>query len=142
MGLFRRRVDPRTATRAAVDAFAREDQAAIAEALAPLRRLTPPQVFEALRELGEEVSRHLTHQLSGAVAAELASADAHEEIVVAVEDIGAAALLRADRVAMNQAIAQHAVVFALAGGGHWSSVVYELVAATGRICRRLNITIN
>jgi hypothetical protein len=139
MPLFRKPVDPMSATMALAVAIGRGDQAEIATCANAVEKLTPEQIFGSLGNLGQILSRHLTPEDREVMRRELAAADGPPEVRAAVQDIGESLLVEVNAQAAAAAVARHSKQIIPAGNNLWAGVIFETVAAAGRIVSLLGV---
>jgi hypothetical protein len=139
LAIFQKRVDPMSATMALASAIDGGDQAEIAACAEAVESLSAQQIFGSVGNLGQILSRHLTQERRDLIRRELAAADGPPEVQAAVRDIGESLLLNVNAQAAAAAVARYAKEIIPAGNNLWSGVIFETVAATGRIVRELGV---
>ena len=142
MPLFKKPPDSLSLTMALVEAVAREDAGAIAEARESLAPVSTLEVLHSLFRFGHLICSRLKPEQQDVVRVELAAAEGPLAMKAAVEAVGGAVLLQARQDAVTKAVNRHFASMASAPDDAIRRAVLEIVNATGRICRRLDITLN
>jgi hypothetical protein len=135
-------VDPMSATMAMVEAFAQDDQAAMLAAAADVDKLGAADVLESLSRFGQLIAKGVRPEDKDVMRAEIAAAGGDSVLHGAVLDIGTAMLVDANPDAAAAAFAAHAEALGSADGDALTALLGELMSATGRIVRRLDIKLN
>jgi hypothetical protein len=135
-------IDPMSATMAMVEAVAQNDKAATLRAEQDVDKLKPADVLDSLGRFGQLIAKGVRPEQKDLMRAELAAASGDDVVHAAVIDIGTALLVDASPNAAASALAAHAKALGSAGGEALTAVLGEIIWATGRIVRRLDIKLH
>jgi hypothetical protein len=135
-------VDPMSATMALVEALAADDKRAIQRAARDVSGLSPGEVVQSLGKFGMLFATGFTPEHRQVIRAELAAATGPEPVRAAVLDIGTELLININAKAAVQAVGAHATRLGPGGEERFVPVTNELISATGRIARRLDIKLH
>ena len=135
-------VDPMSATMALVQALAADDKPAIQRAAQDVSSLSPGEVVQSLGKFGMLFAKGFTPEHRQVIRAELAAATGPEPVRAAVLDIGTELLINVNAKAAVQAVGTHAKRLGSGAEERFVPVTDELISATARIVRRLDIKLH
>jgi hypothetical protein len=135
-------VDPMSATMAVVEALAADNRPAIQRATQDVSSLSPAEVVQSLGKFGMLFAKGFTPEHRQVIRAELAAATGPEPVRAAVLDIGTELLINVNAKAAVQAVGTHATRLGPGGEERFVPVIDQLLSATGRIVRRIDIKLH
>jgi hypothetical protein len=135
-------IDPMSATMALVEALAADDKPAIERAAQDVSSLSPGEVIQSLGKFGMLFAKGFTPEHKQVIRAELVAAAGPEPVRAAVLDIGTELLINVNAKAAAQAVGAHAKRLGPGGEERFVPVTRELISATARIVRKLDIKLH
>lgn len=139
MPLFKRRIDPLSATMSLVEAIAKDDQAAVEQATRGLEALSTMDIFFSLFRFGQTFAAGLGPADKEIMREELQALEGPPDVQAARVAIGLSLLYKPVQRTVTETINAYGQGLISSPGKSLGQVAAEIVVAAGRICRRLDI---
>jgi hypothetical protein len=139
VALFKQRVDPLSAVVALVEAIAANNEAAVEAAAGRLAPLSTQDIFYGLFQFGQTFAKGFTPEHKEVMREELAVSAGPPEFQAAVEAIGLSLLYKPVQATVTETINTYGAQLVASDRALLRQAALLIVAATGRISRRLDI---
>jgi hypothetical protein len=139
MPLFKRRIDPMSATMSLVEAIAKGDQAAVEQATKGVESLSTMDIVYSLFRFGQTFAPGIGPADKETMREALAALGGAPDMQAARVAIGLALLYKPVQATVTETVNAYGPGLNSSPSGSLGQLAVEIVVAAGQICRRLDI---